>query len=49
MEVLRSHRVLALRDRDAFETFTVRTLLAYFDLKQVRAPIEAAILSRSTS
>jgi hypothetical protein len=46
MEVLRSHRVLSQRDPEAFEAFTVRTLLAYFDLKQVRAPIEQAILAR---
>jgi hypothetical protein len=45
MEVLRSHRVLAMRDAEAFETFTVRTLMAYFDLKRVREPIERAILS----
>jgi len=45
MEVLRSHRVLSERDPEALETFTVRTLSAYFDLKHVRAPIERAILS----
>ena len=45
MEVLRSHRVLSERDPEALETFTVRTLSAYFDLKRVRAPIERAILS----
>lgn len=49
MEVLRSHDVLALRDPEAFENFTVRKSLEYFDLKQVRAPIEAAILARGTS
>ena len=48
MEVLRSHRVLAMRDPEAFETFTVRTIMAYFDLKRVREPIERAILSRET-
>lgn len=48
MEVLRSHRVLAMHDPEAFETFTVRTLMAYFDLKRVREPIERAILSRGT-
>jgi predicted nucleotidyltransferase len=48
MEVLRSHRVLAMRDPGAFETFTVRTTMAYFDLKRVREPIERAILSRET-
>ena len=45
MEVLRSHRLLALRDPEAFENFTVRKSLEYFDLKQVRAPIESAILT----
>lgn len=48
MEVLRAHRVLAMRDPEAFETFTVRTIMAYFDLKRVREPIERAILSRET-
>ena len=48
MDVLRSHRVLAMRDPEAFETFTVRTLMAYFDLERVREPIERAILSRGT-
>lgn len=45
MEVLRSHRLLAGRDPEAFEAFIVRTLSAYFDLKRTRAPIERAILS----
>jgi predicted nucleotidyltransferase len=49
MEVLRSHRVLAMRDPEAFETFTVRTLMAYFDLKRVREPIERAILAREAN
>lgn len=44
MEVLRGHRVLRVRDREALECFAVRTLGAYFDLKRVRQPIEAAIL-----
>jgi len=44
MEILRDHAILQMRDREAFERFTVRALGAYFDLKQVRAPIEAAIL-----
>lgn len=48
MDVLRAHRVLAIRDAEAFETFMVRTLMAYFDLKRVREPIERAILSRET-
>lgn len=49
MEVLRAHRVLARRDAEAFEAFTVRTLMAYFDLKRVREPIERAILSGRTT
>lgn len=44
MEILRAHRVLRARDPEALEHFTVRTLGAYFDLKRVRAPIEAALL-----
>lgn len=47
MEILRDHAVLQMRDREAFEEFVVRTLGAYFDLKRVRAPIEAAILGPS--
>lgn len=46
MEVLRSHRIRSQRDPEAFEMFSVRTLLADFDLKQVWAPIERAILAR---
>jgi predicted nucleotidyltransferase len=45
MEVLRSHRVLQIRDAEALEHFTARTLLAYDDLKRVRAPIEQALLA----
>lgn len=45
MEALRSHRVLSCNDRDAFADFVARTLIAYDDLKRVRAPIERAILS----
>jgi len=44
MEIPRDHAISQMRDREAFERCTVRTLGAYFDLKQVRAPIEAAIL-----
>lgn len=44
MEILRSHRVLRARDPAAFESFVVRALGAYFDLKRVRQPIEAALL-----
>lgn len=44
MEVLRDHRVLRARDHEALESFVVRTLGAYFDLKRVRQPIEAALL-----
>ncbi|MBY0274467.1 nucleotidyltransferase domain-containing protein [Candidatus Binatia bacterium] len=44
MEILRARRVLRARDPEALERFTVRTLGAYFDLKRVRAPIEAALL-----
>lgn len=44
MEVLRHHRVLRNRQPEVLERFIVRTLSAYFDLKQVRRPIEAALL-----
>ena len=45
MEALRTNQVLFCRDRDAFSDFVARTLIAYDDLKRVRAPIERAILS----
>jgi predicted nucleotidyltransferase len=45
MEVLRRHRVLCNHDPEKFETFVVRTLGEYFDLKRVREPIERALLS----
>ncbi len=44
MEIVRAHRMLRARDPEAFESFVVRTLGAYFDLKRVRQPIEAALL-----
>ncbi len=44
MEVLRNHRVLRNPQPEVLERFVVRTLSAYFDLKQVRRPIEAALL-----
>jgi len=44
MEVLRAHRPLAVRDPEALESFTVRTVLMYDDLKRIRAPIEQALL-----
>ena len=45
MEVLRQHRVLAIRDPQALEDYVVKVLGAYFDLKIVRRPIEQALLS----
>jgi len=44
MEVLRNHRVLRNPRPGLLERFVVRTLSTYFDLKQVRRPIEAALL-----
>lgn len=44
MEILRAHRLLRARDPEAFESFVVHTIGAYFDLKRVRKPIEAALL-----
>jgi len=48
MEVLRQHRLLLNNQPQRLENFIVKTLGAYFDLKQVRRPIEEAIL-RTTS
>ena len=44
MEVLRGNRPLLVRDAEALESFTVRTVMMYDDLKRVRAPIEQALL-----
>ncbi len=44
MEVLRQHRILVNNQPQLLENFIVKTLGAYFDLKQVRQPIEEAIL-----
>ncbi len=43
MEVLREHRVLLNRAPEIMESFIVKTLGAYFDLKRVRRPIEEAL------
>jgi hypothetical protein len=48
MEVLRSHRFLSQRNPQRWQRFVLRTLGAYFDLKRVRQPIEAAIERWST-
>jgi hypothetical protein len=45
MEALRCHRILRKREPEVFETFVVRTLGDYFDLKKVREPIERALLA----
>ena len=45
MEVLRGCRILRKRDPELFETFVVRALGEYFDLKKVREPIERALLA----
>ncbi len=47
MEALRSHRLLRERDSEVLEEFTVRTFMEYADLKQIRAPIERALLGGS--
>jgi uncharacterized protein len=44
MEILRTHVMLRNVDPEFFESFVVRALGAYFDLKQVRQPIEVALL-----
>ncbi len=43
MEALRRHRMLCCHDRNSFADFVARTMIAYADLKRIRAPIEAAI------
>lgn len=47
MEVLRQHRVMVNHRPQLLENFIIKTLGAYFDLKRVRQPIEAALLRRS--
>ena len=43
MEVLRHHRILLDHQPQLLENFIVKTLGAYFDLKQVRRRIEEAL------
>ena len=45
MQVLKHGELVFARSETAVREFQVRTLFAYFDLKQVRKPIEAALLS----
>jgi uncharacterized protein len=45
MQVLRSGEIVFERSARATREFQVRTMFAYFDLKQVRKPIEAALLA----
>ena len=45
MQVLKHGEVVFARSESAVRDFRVRTLFAYFDLKQVRKPIEEALLS----
>jgi uncharacterized protein len=45
MQVLRHGKIVFQRSERAVREFQVRTLLTYFDLKQVRKPIEEAFLS----
>ncbi len=45
MQVLRHGEIVFERSERAVREFQVRTLFAYFDLKQVRKPIEEALLS----
>ena len=44
MQVLREGRLLACRDPEALEGFTVKTLTDYADLKTIRAPVERRLL-----
>lgn len=48
MEILRAHAMLRCADPEFFESFVVRALGAYFDLKRVRQPIEAALLGHGS-
>ena len=45
MQVLKHGELIFERSERAVREFQVRTLFAYFDLKQVRRPIEEALLS----
>lgn len=45
MQVLKHGKLIFERSERAVREFQVRTLFAYFDLKQVRKPIEEALLS----
>jgi predicted nucleotidyltransferase len=45
MQVLKHGELVFERSERAVREFQVRTLFAYFDLKQVRKPIEEALLS----
>ena len=45
MQVLKHGELVFERSERAVREFQVRTLFAYFDLKQTRKPIEAALLS----
>lgn len=45
MQVLKHGEIVFERSERAVQEFQVRTLFAYFDLKQVRKPIEEALLS----
>ena len=44
MQVLKHGELIFQRSETAVREFQVRTLFAYFDLKQVRKPIEEAML-----
>ena len=45
MQVLKHGEIVFERSERAVRKFQVRTMFAYFDLKQVRKPIEEALLS----
>lgn len=45
MQVLKHGELIFERSERAVREFQIRTLFAYFDLKQVRKPIEEALLS----
>ena len=45
MQVLKHGEIVFARSQNAVREFWVKTLFAYYDLKQVRKPIEEALLS----
>lgn len=47
-QAVRKGQPLFCRDRGSYERFVVRLISAYADLKQIRRPIEDAVIARRT-